>query len=193
MEQVLTDAPLAELDETRATSSPVVDLPSPAAMGRATLGFLALGVTAALGGDGGLTAANLAPSGLLVQAGAMVLTGPAMLVGHQFLGLEASVPSLVNAMAGAFVRTGTVALGLVPAVLYFSATSGLGPFMFGMAMVGMGLNGLFDATAGMRTAELQAGEGNGALRDAKMTMLALGWAGLTGLIGLRIAFHLGGA
>ena len=131
MEQVITDTPPAVAFEG-------LELPTPMEMGRAALGFAALGLCASLGSESLDAASHTAPSGLIVQAGAMLLTGPALLVGHQFLGLEASVPSLVDAMARAFVRTGTVALGLVPAVLFFSATSGLAPVLFGLAMVGMG-------------------------------------------------------
>lgn len=186
MEQVITEAPPSAAFEG-------LELPTPLEMGRAALGFAALGLCASLGSDSLASASQTAPSGLIVQAGAMLLTGPALLVGHQFLGLEASVPSLVDAMARAFVRTGTVALGLVPAVLFFSATSGLAPVLFGLAMFGMGLNGLFDAIRGMGQAEREAGAESGrTLRDAKMQLLAVGWAVLTGLIGLRIAFHLGG-
>lgn len=179
--------------EERADGAETTVLPTPLEMGRAALGFTALGVCAALGASSAQSAAGLAPNGLIVQAGALVLTGPALLVGHQFLGLEASVPSLVDAMARAFVRTGTVALGLVPAVLFFSATSGLAPVLFGLAMVGMGANGLLDAMLGMRDAERAAGDDKGrGLREAKIQLLALGWAVLAGLIGIRIAFGLGG-
>ena len=91
---------------------------------RATSGFLLLGLVGTLTPHA--TPEHLlqtAPSGLLVHLGALALTGPTLLVAHPFLGLEASPDRLVVALGRAFARAGDLALGLVPFLLFFAATT----------------------------------------------------------------------
>ena len=172
-----------------------VELPAPAVLGRAVLGFGALGLMAALGSADLGGAARVLPTALVVDLGALVLTGPALLVGHQYLGLEAPVPKLAAVLAQVFCRAGTIALGLAPALLFFAATSGLAPGLHLLFLAGIATFALADVWTGLRDVERSvtvADETDRArrLRDARMQLLVLGWVVLTSLVGLRLGFHL---
>ncbi|MCB9677438.1 MAG: hypothetical protein H6737_20185 [Alphaproteobacteria bacterium] len=181
----LAPAP-AEEDAARA-------LPDAATVGRAVLGFGLLGLCAALGSADIAGASRILPAALVVDLGALVLTGPALLVGHQYLGLDAPVPSLAGVLAHAFCRAGAVALGLCPALLFFAATSGLAPGLLVLSLAGIAFMGLSDAFTGLRAAEVAAGDPKSrVVRDAKMQLLVVGWMVLTALVGLRLGFHLAG-
>lgn len=201
MEQIAVPPPLVELigplppssgaPERRAEVSET--LPSPAGIGRAVLGFALLGCVAALGAAAPDSAARVLPAAIVVDLGALVLTGPALVVGHQVMGLDAAVPELVGCLAHAFCRAGTIALGLCPALLFFAATSGLAPALFALALLAIAVFGLLDGFTGLTGAERRAGpEETRMVRLAKMHTLVAGWVGLTALVGLRLGLHLMG-
>jgi hypothetical protein len=173
------------------------ELPDPATVGRAVLGFGALGLTAALGSSDLGGAMRILPTALVVDLGALVLTGPALLVGHQYLGLEAPVPKLAAVLSNVFCRAGTVALGLAPALLFFAATSGLAPALHVLFLAGIATFALTDVWTGLLSVERAAVVPDETprartLRDARMHLLVLSWMVLTSLVGLRLGFHLAG-
>ena len=160
-------------------SRPTPAFPSPLAFVRGLAGYALLGTVAALGGT---NLVHHGSAGVVAGAGALVLTVPALLVIHPFLGLRAPPESLVAAILRPFSRIGDVCLGLTPALLLFRATSGLAPVLFGLALLGCGTLGF-----SLSIRELVRAEGDS---PARMTLLAWAWAGLAALIGARLAFGL---
>lgn len=146
------------------------------------LGYVALGLCAGLGAGDAAVTARATPSVLVGGLAALVLSTPALVVVHEFLGLPASPDTLVRGVAGAFGSGGRVALGLVPVMLFTSATTGLAGVVLAVLLLGVALlcavhavNALVEADG----ADSYAGLG-----------LALAWTTLTGLVTLRIAFDL---
>lgn len=159
-----------------------VELPSPLAFGRALGGYALLGVIAALGGAEG---ASQAPVSAVSTVGALVLTVPALLVAHPFLSLRAAPEALLGAIARPFARVGDLALGLVPTLLLFRATSGLAPLLLAAMLVGLACLGFSLAVRHLVQAERSANPDYWAV--ARMSMLAWAWSGLALLIGARLA------
>jgi len=173
------------LAPTHATRKPL-DLGELRSLAVATTGFAALGLVAGLGSD---DPASTIPAALLVDVGALALTAPALLVLHQYLGLEASPADLASAMGTAYVRAGNLALGLTPFLLFFSATSGLAAGLFALLLAVVGGSALIVAAKGM----VAAHDDRTRLGVLKLRGLLLTWCGLTVLIGLRIGLStLGG-
>ena len=176
---------MSDMVWTENAEAPADVPPVPKVLG-ALGGFGVLGLCAALGTDAPADAARAISTSLLVDAGALVLTAPALLVLHQYLGLNARPADLVAALARAFVGAGGIALGLAPAMLLFSATSGLalGVFVLLLLLVG---------GAGLRVAwrDLVAAEADGLTVDGvKMRGLVLAWAVLATAIAARIGWDL---
>lgn len=113
--------------------------------------------------------------------GALVLTAPALLAVHQFLGLSAAPERLVVALARAVVAAGRVALGLVPVVLFFAATSTLWPIALAAAVAVPGI-----AMACVAIVDLRDAESSEIVMPPRFALLLVGWAGLALLIALRI-------
>jgi len=98
-------------------------------------GYLALPVVGLLDmGGGGSLGAGVAP-----PVAALALSVPSLVVGHQFLGLTASPRDLMADVGRVFVQTGRLALGLVPVVGLFAATTGLGPLALVVSLALIGL------------------------------------------------------
>jgi hypothetical protein len=114
--------------------------------------------------------------------GAVLLTTPALLAIHQFLGLAAKPESTVAALAYALVVGGRVAAGLAPACLFFAATTQLWPFLLAIGLAVPGLTTAVVAVASLRRAE--------GTPSSRFAVLLAGWTVLTTLIALRIAFDL---
>ena len=114
--------------------------------------------------------------------GSVLLTTPALLALHQFLGLSAKPEATIGALAQALVVGGRVAAGLAPACLFFAATTELwlALLAFGLAVPGI-------TTAIVAVAALRRAEGPSSNR---FTLLLTGWTVLTTLIALRIAVDL---
>ncbi len=156
------------------TASPV-----PLALSRSVVGIGGLGLAAALAGQ--TEALASAPAGLLTGAGVLVLTTPALVVGQQYLHMEASPAAVVGGLWDAFSRAGLVALGAIPAVAWIAATSDLGPATGTLLVAATGTFGLLLAVERMGRAEQAAGGSY-----AAGTGLGVLWAGLASLVGLRL-------
>jgi hypothetical protein len=154
-------------------------------------------VSAVLGGLGGMALLGLcAASGSVdVDAivpgtfvtvapllGAVLLTTPALMAIHQFLGLSAKPEATVAALAHALVVGGRVAAGLAPACLFFAATTRLWVVLLAVALAIPGLVTAVVAVIALRRAE-------GAPTDRFAVLLAA-WTVLTTLIALRIAYDI---
>lgn len=154
------------------------------AVGRVLVAVAAMagaGVAAGLG-SGELDVAARAGAVLMGPAlGATVLTAPALLAVHQFLGLHGRPERLVAALARALVAGGRVALGLVPVALFFAATSGL----WAMAMAAVVAVPAFVMIA-VALVDLQAAEHASAPTTPRFTALVLAWAVLAAAIGGRL-------
>lgn len=152
------------------------------------LGLLALGACAGLGSGDVYVTLRAIPAALLVTGGALALTTPSLLVGHQFLALRARPDALAAAIAVAFGHTGRIALGLAPTMLFFSATSGL---WFGIWLTLLGAVsafGLLDAVSRLIVAEPDADP----LPVMRHGGLVLVWMGLSALIAARLAWDVFG-
>ncbi|MDP2316997.1 MAG: hypothetical protein Q8P41_29155 [Pseudomonadota bacterium] len=157
-------------------------LPTSVELARAIAGYALLGGVAALGA--GEAAVSHAPVGLVSAVGALALTVPALLVAHPFLTLRAAPQALVAAIARPFTRTGDVALGLVPTLLLFRATSGLAQLLLALMLVGAAGLGFSLAIRNLVQTEADASEDSWSVW--KMTLLAWAWSGLAALIGARL-------
>ena len=146
---------------------------------RAVGGIAALGLAAGLAGQDWALAR--APAGLAVGCGVFLLATPALVVGHQYLGLRAAPGALVAAVADAFTRGGVIALGAAPAVLWLAATSDMGPAVGLLGLCGIGAFTLVRALTNLVDVERRAGGS----REAAAGFSLL-WTGLAALIGLRL-------
>lgn len=182
-------APWPSHEPTLTTSSTTDPTPIPAApslreviVAAVTMGLVA--VTAAMGSaDGGVVVAA-ASAVVAPTLGALVLTAPALVAIHQFLGLHAPPQRLVVALARAFVASGRIALGLVPVALFFSATSGLWPLVLAGTMAITGV-----AMAAVALVELRSIETTALVMPPRFALLLVGWCALGVLIAIRIAFE----
>lgn len=146
----------------------------------AAMGLVA--AAAALGSADATVVARALPALAAPALGALVLTAPALLAVHQFLGLAAAPERLVAALAHAVVAAGRIALGLVPVVLFFAATSTLWPIALAAAVAVPGIAMACVAIMGLRDAETAA-----LLMPPRFALLLIGWASLALLVALRIA------
>lgn len=147
-------------------------------------GLLALGTSAAFGAHGAVV--HAVPNGLWVGGGALLLTAPALLVAHQFMGLSAAPERVMGALAETVARGGMLALGLVPFQLFFSATTLRGPVLFTLLLAGIGAAGL--VSAGRQLMDAERAAGTSGLELAPARLLVTGWSTLTVLVGLRLAW-----
>lgn len=153
--------------------------PLPMPMLRSVAGVVGLGLAAGMAGQEAALAS--APAGLLTGAGVLLLTTPALVVGHQYLRMRAAPGALIGALWDGFSRAGVVALGAVPAVALVAATSNMGPGLGLVALCGTGALGTLYAIRNLATAETEAGGS-----PAGGVGIAVLWAGLAFLIGLRL-------
>jgi hypothetical protein len=117
----------------------------------------------------------------------VLLTAPALLIGHAFLGNKANAWSLVRAMAVGATAMGTLALGLTPIVIFFALTTPGGEVASAAALVGSLGCGLRRSWKLMRAEMPARAQG---LPWFTHALLVDCWAILTGLIGLRVASYL---
>jgi hypothetical protein len=108
---------------------------------------------------------------------------PSLLVAHPFLGLEAKPDALVAVLASTFVRAGDLALGLTPLVLFFAATTDLGPAVFTALLVFVGGTALLGAARDLVAVEASPE------RQGRMRGLAAAWCALTVLGAARIGWE----
>ncbi len=179
-------------------SSPTVSLPLPRTaapldvqhVAGAVGGFLALAAAGALGATDTSEALRLLPSAAVAATVPLVFTTPALLVVHQAMGLHGSPHDLLGAILDALVGCGRLALGLAPAVLFFSATSGLGQPLYVLASVALLAVGLTQAARGLKAADAAGTDHDDAELRSRRALLVSGWFVLTGLITLRVGFGL---
>ena len=178
------------MDITLASPAPRSETPPlrPLAVLRATGGWLLLAVVALAAEPNALV--ESAPLTLAAPAGALLLTVPALLVGHQFLNLRAAPSALLSALLRGYCGAGDVALGLTPLALLFSATSALGPLILMVTVGGAGLQALAVTLLRLARAEDAATAEPDLAAKGRMVVLGLAWAALTALIGLRLSFDL---
>jgi hypothetical protein len=118
----------------------------------------------------------------------MLLTVPALLVGHQYLALQAAPATLLTALLRGFTGSGRVALGLVPLLLGFAATTDIAPELAVAALLGVSLHALLLTMGRLERLEAAAHPSDWSARG-RMGLLVLGWGALYGLIGLRLAWN----
>lgn len=175
----MSDAWVAEIDP----GAPAVPGPAWSEILSAAGGLLVLGAAAGLGaGDAG-TALRAVPSPLAIGAGALLLTGPALVVGHQFLRLRARPADLVVALSRGFVRAGRLSLGLAAPMLFFSATTALWAPLFVALVGGIGAVGFGWTARWLQQTERAAGGARPA-----MELLVAAWTALTVCVALRLAW-----
>jgi hypothetical protein len=162
----------------------------PAPLPSVTELFVSVGGLVALSAVWAMSATNVTEAltglsvGLYVVLGAVVLTAPALLVTHQFLGLSAPIEDVVGALAMPLIRVGQLAMGFSPAVLFFHITTHWGGFAHALVLGCAGMVGLMSAATSLYEAEKLAGT---AFSAGNMVLIAGGWALLTAIIGLRLA------
>lgn len=154
----------------------------------ALCGLALLGAVTGLGTGSTHMAARAIPSALSIGGGAVLLTGPALLVAHQFLGLQGRPEDLVAALVRAFCRLGDLSLGLVPLVGLFSVTSRLGPAVMALGFATAGAFALIRLTGELMVIERNTPEEGRLKREGTMALLTFGWAALFVAIVLRLAF-----
>ncbi len=183
-------------DATHIATAPPWSLPTPASAPaptpvaapsvlRVLLSVAAMGLVAAAAALGAADVDVLVraiPALAAPTLGALVLTAPALVAVHQFFGLDAAPERLIVALAHAVVAGGRIALGLVPVVLFFAATSTLWPLALAAAVTIPGLAMACVAMVGLRDAETSA-----LVMPPRFAMLLVGWAMLSLAIALRIA------
>ncbi len=177
------DAPMPCPPVARAAApqlaNPVV-MPDGRALATAVGGFLVAGLAAGLGASATEVAVRAVPAGLAVGLGALVLTGPALVVGHQYLGLAARPVDLAASLADGFVRAGRCALGFSPVVLFFSLSTSLWMVAAAVVALASGAVGLGWGGAALRGAESPS---------MRMDALVIAWSTLASLVALRLAVH----
>jgi hypothetical protein len=167
---------------------PAAALTAPTALARevalAFAGYAALGLCAGLGSGEAHVALRATPSILVGGVAALLLSTPALVVVHQFLRLDARPDALVGVVARAFASGGRVALGVVPVMLFASATTSVAGVVLAFLLTGIGA-----VVAVHLLLELVAVEpATDPLAAARVRLLALGWTALTGLVALRVAW-----
>ena len=148
-------------------------------------GYLALPVVGLLDVAG----PGLLPTAIAPPIAAMLLSVPSLVVGHQYLGLSASPRDLMADVGRVFVQTGRLALGLVPAVGLYAATTGLGPAALALALTGIGLASVELARRRLirrERATHAAGPPTTPGQRLRMVLLATAWAALALLIAARL-------
>ncbi len=181
-------ATLAERPQPPATqpADPTSPTLSPGQLLQANGSFALLGLAAAVGSGDASVALRCAPLVVVIALGSVLFTAPAMLVIHAYLGLRARPSQLVRAMAQGWIEAGRLALGLAPVTLFFALTSDLWGLALVMSGAWAGALGLSEAQEQLRRCE------QGSQTGRRMGALAMGWALLTALVGLRLGSLLTG-
>jgi hypothetical protein len=152
---------------------------TPTALLRAVSGYALLGLLAGAAAPWAGLEASILP-----VAGAGVLTTPALLVTHQYLRLKADPSLLVAELAKGALDLGEIALALTPALGLFWLTTNITPTMFLLSYLGAGTLAL--ALTVLRLIRVERSAGGGLGQSLGIVVLAVGWAGLSALIGLRL-------
>lgn len=178
-------------DESALALAPPVELAPPPltrarAVSSAVFGLAALGLAAGLGSGSLEVALRAAPAAAAAPLGGFVLTGPALLVAHQYLQLQAQPGRLLDALAEGFSRAGVVAMGLTPVMLFFSATTQRWAEGFMVAAALALCIGLMGSREALWAAELDEAPAP----SPHAALLASAWAVTTALVTLRLTWDL---
>lgn len=157
--------------------------PGPAALLGATAGFAGLALAGTLVGQPGVGFGALLTGvarGFAPLLGAMSLTSISLLVAQQSQGLRLDAASVLRAQAQAYRHGGTLALAVVPAVLFFGTTNS--PMMHGFLRWAVPLGVTWVAVLGallrLRPALLRAAAAQGRVGvvvTLRADLLLLGW------------------
>ncbi|MFT7521229.1 MAG: hypothetical protein ACI9MC_003380 [Kiritimatiellia bacterium] len=165
---------------------PAVIPPTAGRLALGSLGFATLFSTAALSVPI-IAAPWVCTAGLAAALGTALLTGPALLILHQFLGLHARPIDLVHALSRGYADAGQIALGLSPFVLMLSLTSRLALPVVVLCCAGLAL--LMLAQTFRRLFQLEHNATDAGLREQLlMLVLVTAWSAMALLISARIAF-----
>lgn len=176
---------LPDVDPLPLAVAPAFAVPNGLEIGLGLVGYLALpfvGLLDTAGGPGVLVAAIAPP------LAALFLSVPSLLVGHQYLGLLASPGDMLRDIGQVFVRCGQLALGLVPAVGLYAATSSLGPVALMVALLAIGTTSV--VLARRRIEQREASINPSPRGRLRMSALAIGWSALSLLVGARLGLEL---
>ncbi|MEQ1569901.1 MAG: hypothetical protein ABMA64_29980 [Myxococcota bacterium] len=112
--------------------------------------------------------------------GAFALTGPALLVAHQFLRIDAPVTDVAAVLGRTVVRVGQIGWGFAPVCLMFALTApGSGLWLLAAAGALLGGVAVVNATAGLV-----------ALTHRRMWDLTVGvWIAVTVAVAARLALY----
>lgn len=169
-------------EPAESTPKPAAPAASPAPVrlaevAAALVGLLAFGATTVIG-TGGAGAAHTTPALAVGAVGALVLTGPAIVVGHQYLRVATPAATVVEQLARGLVSGGRLAWGVVPAALFFAATApGSWPVVLGGLGAGVGAALLGTAVVGLSRL---------APNHAPWHTAVLTWAAVCAVIALRL-------
>ncbi len=156
---------------------------------RGLAGYLALPAVGLLdGGTASVFSAAVAP-----PIAALFLSVPSLLVGHQFLGLHADPRDLMSDVGRVFVLGGRLALGVVPAVALYAATTRLGPVALIVALTCIGVGSVELARRRLLQREILTKVDDARpskARRVRMTLLATAWSALSLLIAVRLGITL---
>jgi hypothetical protein len=141
------------------------------------------GLCAGLGAGELAIVVRVLPTTVAPLLGAMLLTAPALLAMHQFLGLHAAPESLAIALSRGLLGGGHVAAGLSPIALFFAATTGLWPLALGFGGALIGVSAAAVAARALHRAERASGR----QPSSAFSLLIAAWLVLGTLIALRIA------
>ena len=182
-----TAGALAPPIERPPSTPPGVRPPTARDLSAALLGLVALGAAAALGSEPGASALRLAPSVLMVDLAAMILTAPALIAAHQFLRLAASPEELAAGLGRALIDGGRIAGALALVVLFFAATTDLAIVALLAALLAVGVFTSVTACVELSAAERRAGDVAGFF-----PLLLIGWLVLSWMIALRVGVDVSG-
>ncbi|MEZ4242090.1 MAG: hypothetical protein R3F59_39235, partial [Myxococcota bacterium] len=114
--------------------------------------------------------------------GALILTGPAAVVGHQYLRIDTPVAAVVEHIAAGLVAGGRLAWGVTPVALFFAATAPASWFAVFLGLAGAVTTVLLGrAATGLQSL---------APRQWAWTAVVTGWVVVTVAITLRLALSL---
>jgi hypothetical protein len=175
-------APPEPLDPREPSALPVATSAPPDRVGlpevlTAAGGLLALGATVAVG-SGGADIGRVSPSVVLSTIGALVLTAPAVVVGHQYLRVDTPVSAVVDRIAAGLGAGGRLAWGIVPVALFFAATAP-GSWRLVLAALCGGVVAVLLGRAAVGLDRLAPGR-------ATWRLAVVAWVAVTLAIGLRL-------
>lgn len=178
MEYAATDSSLEDQHPQVIEARPRAGVPM------ALAGFSVLALTASTGAGSVSVVLLAAPVVLTIALLPLLLTAPALLVGHQFFGFHASPRSVVACLSIGAGEAGRLALGLGPVVLFLSLGSMPWGVVLGVSLCWAILRGMRATVGALRQSE-EVADASGSVSG--ILTLALAWWLLAALLSLRLA------